>query len=159
MSDTKTLMAPRNFGRPKSNGDVLLWKNVKFAGRDADLFFSFYNDKLYTVLAVITVDKGNAFDTYNSIKDDMAAKYGEPTDNIEQYKYPYEKGDGHEETALYANAAKIFCRWVFDSGNYIYISLVYYKPSASNTIGISYVNKSIENEYLGKTKAANQEDL
>lgn len=159
MDDAKTAMAPRNFGEPFKGANLLVWEKAKFAGRDATLFFSFYNGKLYDGLAIITADNGKAFSTYNSMKDDMTAKYGEPTDNIEQYKYPYTKGDGHEETALYANAATIFCRWVFDSGDFIHIMLHYDKPSTSNEVVISYIYKVLNDASLDKTNTTNQRDL
>lgn len=100
-----------------------LFKDVKFAGRDGELLLSFKDDQLYIAVYRIKTEKNKVYETYQKIKQDLANKYGVADRDREEYKFPYEKGDGHTETAISLDLVDLTCIWDFDNSDGIMISL------------------------------------
>jgi hypothetical protein len=90
---------------------------------------------------------------------DLRDKYGIPDRDIEEYKSPYEKGDGHEETALFVNKATIYNQWFFDNGDFIFVDVTYDKKEGHTYIEVVYVNKPIADLYQAANKSKNMGDL
>ena len=105
---------------------LISYKNVKFGGREAKyVFFKFFDDKLFEGRVVFKHDLySRTLDLYNEIKNDVSLKYGIGR-SFESYDYPYEKGDGHWETALKLGKADISTFW--SDGDLVTISLEIYE--------------------------------
>jgi hypothetical protein len=157
--EATAVMSARGYGAPGVGKDTLVWVGSTFAGRNADLILGFFNDQFYFGIARIRTDRNKALLTYKAMAGDIETKYGKPDFDVEEYKSPYKKGDGHEETALYVNAAKIFKQWNFDNSDYIMIDLSYYKPDATNYVAVSYSNYEITNKYSEAKKNSDLSDL
>jgi len=72
----------------------------------------FNNDQFYEARVGINVAlDAQAITKYKEVKTLLSKKYGTPDVIIENYSYPYEAGDGHEETAIKLGKAKIGADW------------------------------------------------
>jgi len=140
--------------------ETILYKNMKFAGKDAEaIIFEFYQDYFYSSLVTIVPERNRALETYYAIKKDYYTKYGAPSWDKEEYSSPFKKGNGYEETALFANKADINAGWVFDEKNGIYISLKYNNKKFQCEIYISYIEYKTTNMVLSIENANNLDDL
>jgi hypothetical protein len=91
--------------------------NVVFAGRKADLVvFEFYKGKFYSASVLFKSElESETYNYYKLLKKDLNDKYFVTTRDVEDYKYPYEKGDGHWETALKLGKLDLMARWNFNT--------------------------------------------
>lgn len=112
LQEVKSKMEKEKFLESTDVGDgVILYKNVDFLGRKADIFFSFYEDKFYRGMAVFyPKNESEYISLYNEIKGYVSKKYGQGK-SYESYKYPYEKNDGHTETAIQLGKASFSTYW------------------------------------------------
>jgi hypothetical protein len=141
----------------------LVFTGLKFAGRNALLMrFSFVNNKFHTGTAAFTSDlESKVVDLYNDIKGEINEKYHQSTSDYEQYKYPYEKGDGHTETAIKLGKASFATYWFFKhpiSGNKDYQNSITLEISSNLTISITYQDGMLINEAIEKKKEKNFKD-
>lgn len=99
----------------ETNLENLIYTNGKFAGRDVNFIsFDFVDNQLYKVTIVLKVDfKSQIIDIYESVRDDLNQKYFITDRIIEEYKYPYEAGDGFVESAIELGKAKFATAWLF----------------------------------------------
>ena len=153
-------MSAKTTIEPFIGNDVIAYKNIKFSGRDTELIvFYYYQNYFYSSLVIIAPERNRAPETYYAIKKDYYTKYGTPRRDIEEYSWPYKKGDGYEETALFANKANINADWLFDEGNNIYIGLKYNNRETRCEIGILYTEKKTFNKVHSIQQANNLDDL
>lgn len=153
-------MSAKTTIKPIIGDNVIVYENIKFAGRDTKwIVFGFYQDYFYSSLVRIFPERNRALETYYAIKKDYYTKYGTPSWDNEEYSSPFKKGDGNEETALFANKAKISASWLFDENNAIYIRLLYNNKEAQCEIHISYFEYKTMNKMQSVEKANNLDDL
>jgi hypothetical protein len=153
-------MSARTTIKPLIWNDLIAYKNIRFSGRDAEaIFFYFYQDYFCASIVTIVPERNRALETYYAIKKDYYTKYGTPHWDREEYSSPYEKGDGYEETALFANKAKISASWDFDENNAILIQLEYNNKEARCEINISYFEYKTSNKKQSVERANNLDDL
>jgi hypothetical protein len=144
--------------KPIIGDDLIFYENMKFAGRDAEaIAFNFYQNYFYAAMVIIVPERNRALETYYVIKKDYYTKYGTPLIDEEEYSSPYAKGDGYEETALFANKAKINAAWSFDEGNNILIILSYVYNRCK--IAIAYVEDRTSKKVQSIQQANNLDDL
>ncbi len=94
-----------NFGNRKSLSINLLFANNKFC-----------RAKVY-----YDTDTPHIMDDFESVKKNLEAKYSQ-TETLSKFKSPYEKGDGHEETALRLGYAELICAWLFNNNSNIILA-------------------------------------
>ena len=153
-------MSAKTTIKPFIGNNLISYKNIKFSGRDTEkIFFEFYQDYFYFSLVIIVPERNRALETYYAIKEDYYTKYGTPSWDEEEYSSPFKKGDGYEETALFANKAEISAAWLFDEDNAIYIRLLYNNKEAQCEIQISYFEYKTTNKRQSVEKANNLDDL
>ena len=157
--EAKVIMSERGYKTPEASGNTLAWENSPFAGRNGLIILGFFKDQFFTGLVRIKADSGKALELYYSITSDMAFRYGKADIEREEYKSPYTKGDGHEETALFSNAATIYRKWNFDNGDYIIVNLEYDKKEGSAIVEVSYTNKASMDKYSAAQRSSNINDL
>lgn len=139
----------------ESNSNLLIYNNGTFAGKDVDLIgLYFFKGKFYkSVVSLIPSSEARVFALYRELKDNLTDKYFIPNTDIETYDYPYEKGDGHEITALKLDKASIAAFWNFENGE---ISMVI---SKSATVSLFYADSELEKQANGVEKEKNNTDL
>ncbi len=103
----------------EKNCDInnLFYKNGRFAGRDVEyLLLTFVDNKFQGAAIFFRAHlESEVIDDYNSIRDDLNQKYYVTEVIKEEYKYPYEAGDGFTETAIKQGKAKFLSVWKFES--------------------------------------------
>lgn len=99
--------------------DLLMYKGGTFAGKDIDFIaLQFYKGAFYSGVVFLTpATEERAIPIYKELKADLTAKYSAPQKDYENYKYPYEKGDGHELTAIKLEKLKLTSLWFFDNAS------------------------------------------
>lgn len=102
--------------KPKSNNpSYLIYEKVKFLNKEVSMIFKFVDDELFEGVVLFTPDlESQLIRMYRSISDDVRMKYGKGRD-YETYDYPYEKGDGHELTAIRLGKAQFTTYWGIQS--------------------------------------------
>jgi hypothetical protein len=98
-----------------SKKDLLIFKGLKFGGRDAQFIsFEFVNDKFHT--GTVMINSAIDFKTvglYNEIRTDLNTKYFNASKTVESYDLPYKKGDGNTEVAIKLGKANFSSFWYF----------------------------------------------
>ena len=128
----------------------------KFSGRDSTIILEFYEDQFCCAFVLYEPDLNKTIDTFDKIVSDFKKVYGEPNIKKREFKYPYEEGDGHEETAIALNKTDIYCFWSFSNDNRIMVSIGYSKEPF---IGVVYVNNPLYEKAKGEEEATNLSDL
>lgn len=129
--------------KTSATGARVIIKDFVFARRTYFLAkFSIINNKLYEVALYYTTEQPHIIDDFNDIKEEIDAKYfvGE---SYSHYKYPYEKGDGHEESAISMGYGELSAYWVFAQNA---ISLQTEKVTSSNYIRLVYQHSRLIKE-------------
>lgn len=147
--------------KESSGDDFMAFQNVKFAGREA-LFisFKFVDNKFHTSSVLFTSTlESKAIELYNDIKDELNEKYYKTESDFETYKYPYEKDDGHVETAIKIGKATFSSFWGFKNSNdeniTNYISLII---SETLSIILSYQDSILLKIAIEREKQKNNAD-
>jgi hypothetical protein len=124
----KVLMNHNIVPNSKSDGDIILFNAKTFAGEKCEyIAFCFVDNKFYKGVVFLSGDNNEeTFDIYDRLKAKLSQKYRSPVKDIESYKYPYEKGDGHRVTAVKLGKASILCQWTISSDGVLdgYISMM-----------------------------------
>jgi len=107
------LLERENVSYTEEKDEVLSFIGGTLAGFEVGMWMLFFNnDKLYEARMGIDISlEAQAISTYNEIKSLLKKKYGYPDVDVEKYSYPYEKGDGHDETAIKLGKATIGANW------------------------------------------------
>ena len=97
-----------------SNETQLVYSGGQFAGDDIKaLMLEFYNNKFYNATVVVTPSTSNILSAYENMVNNLTAKYSKPDKTLENYEYPYTKGDADYENAIRAGKTQIASRWNF----------------------------------------------
>lgn len=161
VDSVKILMAKKTSQLPKisANNEVLTYQDISFGGRTVSVAKLLFFDKaLYGVTFYLFPEKDpQILEFYRSIKKEISDKWGEPETDVESYKYPYEKGDGHELTAIKGGYSTIGCVWKFRElsaeNTTILLSI---EPDVD--IYLSYMYGPIYQKALQKSKEKNSND-
>lgn len=136
----------------ESSTKSLIYSGGKFAGEKIDfLSLSFHNGRFYKAICILNpFSELNIFTTYEAIKQDMSNKYFDPNNEIEEYIYPYKKGDGHEFTAIRTDKAAFGSIWNFDNesitmliDNQLRIALFYDNEKVKRVVDELYKKKAV----------------
>lgn len=120
----------------------------KFGGSDAIIILYFFENQFYQGVVSYPYEQNRALSKYQTVKEQITKKYGEPAKVVERFQKPYYKGDGYEEQALQLNKGLYMSSWSFVDNNTIYVAI-------SNSLEtmliyenteLSEQNKKIENE-------------
>ena len=128
IANKKTGTAPKI----SDEGNVLTYSGCTFGSRKAELVkLLFWEKKLYGARIFFFPETDpEILSLYNNIKRDISEKYWSPQVSVESYKYPYEKGDGHELTAI--------------KGGYSTIGSIWYFPESSKAAGKGTILLTVE---------------
>ena len=141
------------------NDSGMIFKNVTFANRRGDATFSFQDQKLVSGSFVFTPMKTLAYESYQSLKNDIKEKYGLPGTDKEQYMFPYTKDSGHKETAIAINYLIMNATWLFDEGNAISLGIKGNEKENRIEIAISYFTGPAYERFTKESKKTVLEDL
>ncbi len=141
-----------------SDNNQLFFEGAKFAGREPlFILFKFVDNKFHTACVLIKPKlESQTIDLYNEIKNEVNEKYYKTEEDYETYKYPYEKNDGHTETAIELGKATFSAFWKFNSSsdeNYIALSI-----TEGLHIKINYQDGSLVQIAVDREKAKNIDD-
>jgi hypothetical protein len=106
----------------KDNNDLML--KGKFAGENATIILSFFDEKFYRAIVIYEYERNRALSKYNSYVSLMSERYGKPNESIERYISPYYKGDGYEEQAIRMNKGIVSSKWLFNNNCTINVVIV-----------------------------------
>ena len=105
------------------------------------------NGKLVKVGVILYTKDQDARSRYASTQEMLISKYGKPTDKMEDYSAPYQKGDGYEDTALKLGKGVVLCTWKDDAGTFLAE-----KISDTLTVLIQYEPSTWDAEYARRQK-------
>jgi hypothetical protein len=147
-----------NLDLENSDNNQLFFEGAKFAGRDPlFILFKFVDNKFHTACVLIKPKlESQTIDLYNEIKDEINEKYYKTSEDYETYKYPYEKNDGHTETAIELGKASFSSYWKFNASskdNYIALSI-----TEGLHIKISYQDGMLVQIAVERENAKNNDD-
>lgn len=151
----KDAMKAKGYSPFSENDGVLLgYSNVSFGGRTPMLMLFKFDDSTFFEGSVFFKHdlESRTLDLYNDIKEDVTSKYGDG-ESYESYDYPYEKSDGHWETALKLGKAHISTFWVKHSGAAIQLEV-----TNDFSIELSYQDKKLIKQVVNKQQSKALED-
>lgn len=158
-SDIRQAMSQKGYSTNQFSNEIVIYDNVRFAGRDCGISFLLSGDRLFCSAVTIIPSRNGSYDAYISLKNDLTIKYNKPTFDIETYKPPYTKGDGYTETAISLNYTKILAAWMFDDGNYILLSVSHDDKKGQNEIYLYYLQKSVYDIFQANKQSDVTSDL
>lgn len=161
-SYSRVLQILKNRGGTVSQGstrELLMMTNIQYGEYAADaIFLNFHNDSLYRISIFIKPDhESETVDVYESICRNVAHKYGPSTTKVENYKYPYQKGDGHVETAITVGKATLRRYWIFEYED-VDSDMISVGITDSHNIIIAYSYGRIESKLRQQEKRKQSED-
>ena len=133
----------------------LIVLEADFAGEsDCLIIWKFTSNKLFEGTVLISPDlKARAMEQYEQMSSKISGKHG-TGETYESYDYPYEKGDGHWETAFKLGKGNLSTYWNFDDGNIISMTL-----TENLSIRVTYQSTDLVSEAVRKQEADNSDDL
>lgn len=140
------------------NEDSLIFDNLKFAGRDTTFVaFHFVQDKFCRAMVFLKANlESQTVTLYKHIKEEINERYYQTADDFENYEYPYEKNDGHIETAISLGKATFSSYWTFKNNKENdYISV---KIDENFHIIIVYESGQLMTDFENCKKQKNYED-
>lgn len=93
---------------------------------------------------VISKPAKNIYSDYISVKNILSEKYGKPKNDIAQFSYPYEAGDGFTDTAIEVGKARIVATWEGDNWQIMEL------PSETGTVSLIYTSDYAKAEKINK---------
>jgi len=138
-----------------ATADRIIYTGGSFGGRDVALLsLDFVDGLFYQALIVFQSDlESRVIPTYRKIKAELTEKYNTPKVDTERYSYPYEKGDGHTETAIRLGKATFGALWVFSSGNTIGLTI-----GSKMGIALTYFDGALNSIAEQRQKAKDMSD-
>lgn len=104
----------------REDKQFLTFKDVKFGGRDAFAIVMKFSEegKLHTAVVLMAPDECiESYKLYDDVVSDINDKYYKSDVVVEQFKYPYERKDRENTTALKNGYATFNTLWTFDTRN------------------------------------------
>lgn len=143
----------------RTHEHMLFFEGFTFAGRKVALVaFSFINNQFHTaMIAFKPKNSATIIELYEELKNEINEKYFVTNMDYEEYKYPYEKGDGLAEYAIQADKANFSAYWEFKNLNSEsdYINL---KISSDLRIDLTYQSGALIKLARDKQKQDNNKD-
>ncbi len=132
-----------------STDDSLIFDNLKFAGRETIFSaFHFINDKFCRAMVFLKANlESRTIELYQQIKEEITQKYYITNQGFENYQYPYEKNDGHTETAISMGKASFSSFWKFKNDKTNEDDYISIKIDENFHIIIVYENGRLMNKY------------
>lgn len=114
----KKLMSEKSdciFGAFDNESNTLIYLGGNFNGyKVASSGFQFYNDCFYSGLVLLeSTSETFVITNYKTLKKDLTTKYTLPTLDIENYKFPFKKGDSEQIEAIRLGKADFRSQWIF----------------------------------------------
>ena len=153
-----------SFDEKSSDLEMLVFDNVKFAGRSTQfVVFYFIDNKFYSgfVLLKPTSD-AKVFELYKSFKEDFNNKYFPTDKDYEVFKYPYSKDSDNIETAIEVEKATFSCFWFFDRIDTKYETprnVISLEITPKLMVKITYQDGLLTDQAIAKAKKKNANDL
>jgi hypothetical protein len=148
-----------SFDDVNSDNDILFFNGIKFAGRETTFIVLYLFENKFSKASVFIKPKLEAqtIALYQEIKSEINSKYFISKKDYENYSSPYEKDDGHTETAISLGKASFSCFWSFknDTQEDDYISLCI---NENMSITISYENGYLTGQRVKRDKENNMLD-
>lgn len=143
-----------------SDQNSLIFDNIKFAGHQTTFIaIHFLQDKFCRAMVFIKANlESRTIDLYKQIKKEINEKYYQTKNDFENYEYPYERYDGHTETAIALGKANFSTYWNFkndESKEDDYISV---KIDENFNIIITYESGQLMKEFEDNKKQENYKD-
>lgn len=139
--------------------NTLFFKGLTFAGREVLMIgFKFIDNKFYDAIVGLRVTSSTKiYELYKEIKTELNNKYFVTTDEHEEYKSPYKKGDGLTEQAIQKGKANMYAYWKFKNGD---LDTNYIGLGTSNGffISLNYRNGVLAKLAEEKNKAEKNKD-
>lgn len=113
--------------------DTLMGEGV-FSGRESTILVRFYDNQMSSAMVIFDYEKDRVQYIYDEIVELLTEKYGEPTDNVREFEWPYNEGDDDEEMAIAVGKALIYSEWILSDGNRIKVIIgtrTQYKPQVA----------------------------
>jgi hypothetical protein len=133
--------------------DYLDYKST-FLGKNADIMFCLYQNKLYKAGVFMEFEEYEVIDGWKSICEDISSKYGQPNNRFYFFKTPYEEGDGYEEQAIRNGKGTASAYWDFGNNNIISCRI-----TTSLIVVIAYENGEIMKVVSEANKKKQSQDL
>lgn len=143
-----------------SNHNALIFDNIQFAGHPTTLIaINFLKEEFCRAMVFIKASlESRTIDLYKQIKEGINEKYYQTKNDFENYEYPFEKNDGHIETAITLGKAIFSAYWNFkneESKEDDYISV---KIDENFQIIITYENGQLMKALVDSQKQENHKD-
>ncbi|SHG07797.1 hypothetical protein [Pedobacter caeni] len=144
-------MKAKGYTRDLTEKENLTFKKVKFgAFNNCHLVFYMFKNKLFQGLILMIPDlDAKIIDRYEDVVEELSRKYGEG-EPFTKFKYPYEKGDGHELTAIKLGKAEYKTFWAKDE-----IGIITAYISSNLVVGVKYQDKNLIKEAVAEQNKSN----
>ena len=155
ITQVKAVNADKNYDYPDGFKGLVV-TNQSFAGfSDCSLIWSFTeSDKLFQGKVLTSPDlEAQAMSLYDKITAAISRKYGDGT-RLESYDYPYEKGDGHWQTAFRLGKGHLMTVWKDENDNTITVKL-----DEDFYIIVTYWDAKLIDVAISEQNNKNDEDL
>lgn len=154
----KKLMAEKKdcvFGAFDSETNTFVYMGGSFNGYKVDCAgLTFYNDSFYYGLVLLkSTSETFVITNYKTLKRDLTTKYTLPTIDIENYKFPFKKGDSEQVEAIRLEKADFQTHWHFTHAKIIL------KIDKNLTISVAYFDDMIKDIVDSIEKKDNSKDL
>lgn len=129
-----------------------------FSGRESTIFVRFYDNQMSSAMVIFDYEKDRVQYIYNETVALLTEKYGDPTDNVREFEWPYKDGDNDEEIAIAVDKALIYSEWILNDGNRIKVIIgtrTQYKPQ----VVLLYSHKELSDKADERDKEIILEDL
>lgn len=132
-----------------STDDSLIFDNLKFAGRETIFSaFHFIDDEFCRAMVFLKANlESRTIELYQQIKEEITQKYYITNQDFENYQYPYEKNDGHTETAISMGKASFSSFWRFKNDKATEDDYISIKIDENFHIIVIYENGRLMNKY------------
>lgn len=145
--------------------ETITYKGLMFGGRKtfATVFKFTDNGKFHTAVMLIDPDlPTKTYDLYDEIVSDINEKYYSCTHTVEKYKYPFDKSDRDNMSALKGGYVTMYSLWYFDNlntpDNESDDNAILVEVLPSYLIKVSYQDGVLIDEVVAKQKQQNSSD-
>jgi hypothetical protein len=155
ITQVKAVNADKNYDYLDGYEGLVVTKQ-SFAGfTDCSLIWSFTESgKLFQGKVLTSPDlEAQAMSLYDKITAAISRKYGEGA-RLERYDYPYEKGDGHWQTAFRLGKGHLMTYWKDENDNTITVEL-----DEDFYIKVTYQDAKLIEVAIAEQNNKNDEDL
>jgi hypothetical protein len=140
--------------------ESLVFDNIKFAGRETVFTaFHFVDDKFCRAMVFLKANlESKTVELYQKIKEEITEKYFRTNQDYEIYEYPFQKNDGHLETAISIGKANFSSFWTFKNNQSNQDDYISMKIDENFHIIIIYENGELMKKYENNKNQNNFQD-